>query len=157
LFLREVGNVTGHGGSDDQAASAPLSEMKTNSPSAVECSVQISLDNLVPCLDGAIQDTGVGGTAGIGDEDIDLAKVFDNVCNQLLNVLVVANVALVWLGFDTILLLKLFGVLLPTLFTGRVSDGYISTHFGASSCSLSSDAGGTRSTSYDNDLALQAK
>jgi hypothetical protein len=51
LFLGIVGNVTRHGGGDDQAAGLAFSEVKTDSPGAVEGSVQVGLDDLVPLLD----------------------------------------------------------------------------------------------------------
>lgn len=146
--------MTGHGRSDDQAASSLLSEVKADGSSAIEGSVQVSLDDFVPCLHGAVQDTRISGTTSIGDEDIDFAKVFDDISDQLLDVLVVANIALVWLGLDAVLLLQLLGVLLTTLLAGRVGDGNISTHFSTSSRSFSTDSGGTRSTRYDNDFAL---
>jgi len=107
LFLWVVGNVTGHGSSDDQAASLAFSEVKTNGSGAVESSIQISLNDFVPCLDSAVQDARIRCASGIGNENIDLAKVLDDIRNQLLNILVVADVALVRLRLDAVLLLEL--------------------------------------------------
>lgn len=157
LFLWEVGNVSRHGSSDDQASSSTLTEVQTDSPCAVECSGKISLNDLVPSLNSAVQDTRVGGTSSVGNEDIDLAKVLDDIGNELLNLSVVANVALVWLRFDAVLLLKLFRVLLSSLFAGRVCDGNISTHLSTSSSSFGANAGWTGSSSDDDDLSLQGQ
>lgn len=149
--------MTRHGSSDDQAASLALSEVQTDSTGAVEGSGKVSLDNLLPLLDSGIEDTVVGGTASVGDEDIDLAEVLDHVLDQLLDVLVVANVALVALGLDTVLLAELLGVLLTTFPAGRVGDGNVSTHLSAATGGLSADTSGSGSAGNDNDLALQGQ
>lgn len=142
LFLREVGNVAGHGGGDDEASSLSLSEVQTSSSGAVVDTGQIGLDDLLPLLDGSIEDTGIGGTAGVGDEDIDLAKILDDIGNQLLDILVVADVALVCLGLDTVFVLQLLCVLLSTLGSGSVGDGDVGAELGTATCSFSADASG---------------
>lgn len=48
LLLWEVGNVTGHRGGDDEGSGSTLLEVVTDSLCAVEGSVQIGLDDLVP-------------------------------------------------------------------------------------------------------------
>jgi len=54
--------------------------------------VQISLDDLVPSLDGTVEDTTVSGTTSVGDKSVDLAKVLDDGVNERLDALPVANV-----------------------------------------------------------------
>lgn len=57
LLLGEVGDVTRHRCRDDEGSSAASLEVVANSLGTVKGSVQISLDNLIPCLDSAIEDT----------------------------------------------------------------------------------------------------
>lgn len=78
--------------------------MQTDGSGTVVNTRQIGLDDLVPLLDGRIEDTAVGGTAGVSDEDVDLAKVLDDLGDQLLDFLVVADVGLVRLSLDAVLL-----------------------------------------------------
>lgn len=61
LLLGVVGNVTRHGGSNDERATALLLEVSTNGLGAVGGSVEVDLDDLVPGLRGTVNDTGVGG------------------------------------------------------------------------------------------------
>ena len=68
LLLREVGNVAGHGRCDDKRASLALLEVVADSLGAVEGSVQVSLDDLHPVVDGTVEDTRSSSTAGVGDE-----------------------------------------------------------------------------------------
>jgi hypothetical protein len=143
LFLREIGNVTGHGGSDDQGTSATLLEVIANSSCAVEDTSQVSVDDLLPVLNGAVKDTVVGSAASVGDHDIDLAEVCDNVLDQLSDIVVVTNVALVGLALDTVLLGDLFGILLTTLRTGSVGDGDVGTKLGAATSGFSANASST--------------
>jgi hypothetical protein len=79
LFLGEVGNVARHGCSDDEAAGLPLSEMQTDGSGTVVNTGQIGLDDLIPLLDRSIEDATVGSTASVGNEDIDLAEVLDDI------------------------------------------------------------------------------
>ena len=79
LLLREIGNVAGHAGSDDEGAGLALAEMQPDGAGAVEGPVQIGIDDLVPRLDAGVQDAGVGRAARVGDEDVDAAEVFDHV------------------------------------------------------------------------------
>ena len=157
LFLGEVGNVTGHRSSDNEAASLSLSEMQTASSGAVVNTGQIGLNDFVPLLDWCIEDTTIGGPAGIGNEDINLAEIFDDICDELLHLFVAANVALVCLRLDAELLLQLFGILLTSLRARGVCDGNIGTKFSTSSGGLGTDTCGTRCTGDDDDLALQAE
>lgn len=64
LLLREVGDVAGHGGSDDKGASAALLEVLADGLGAVGGTVEIDLDDMVPILGGTIDDTSVGGSTG---------------------------------------------------------------------------------------------
>ena len=157
LFLGKVGDMTGHGGSDDQASGAALSEVMANSLGAMEGTGQIGLDDFIPVLDRTVQNAGVGGTASIGDEAIDLAKVLDDVLDELVDAIVGADVTFVRLGLDAVLLLELFGVLLTTFWTGSIGDGDIGAQFGAAPGSLNAHTSRARGTSDNDDLALQAE
>jgi hypothetical protein len=84
--------VARHGSSDDEGAVLALAEVEANSTGAVEGTVQVGLNNLVPLLDGSVEDTVVGGLASVGNEDIDLAEVLDDVRNELLALLICALV-----------------------------------------------------------------
>ena len=72
LLLGEIGNVAGHGSSNDKASSAALFEVVSDGLGTVEGTSEIGLDNLVPVFDGAVKDTAIGCAAGVGDESIDL-------------------------------------------------------------------------------------
>lgn len=157
LFLREVGDVAGHGGGDDEGAGTALLEVVTHSLSAVESTVQVGLDNLLPVTDGAIQDTAVGSTTSVGDEGVDLAEVLNDGLDETLDALPVTNIALVGLNCDTILLGQLLGVPLTTLGAGGVGDSEVGTHLGAATGSFDTHTTGTGSTGDDDDLALEAK
>lgn len=87
LFLRVVGDVAGHGGGDDKRAAAALFEVVAHGFGAVEGAVQVCLDDFVPVLDGAIKDAGIGGTASVGDEAIDLfsTSIFRHYCHSHLS------------------------------------------------------------------------
>jgi len=149
--------VARHGSGDDEAASLPLSEMKTNGPGTVEDTIQIRVDDFFPVSDRAIENTTVGGSAGVGDEDINLAKVLDDVGNKLFDLGVLANVAFVGFRSDAVLLPQLLGVALSSLTTRGVSDCDVSSHFRASSGSFCANSRGSRSSGDHDDLALEAK
>lgn len=51
LLLREVGNVAGHRGGDDEGSGSTFLEMCANGLCAVEGSVEIGLDDFVPGID----------------------------------------------------------------------------------------------------------
>jgi len=55
LLLGEVGDVAGHGGRDDERAGAALFEVRADRFGAVEGSVEIGLDHLVPGFGGAVE------------------------------------------------------------------------------------------------------
>lgn len=114
LLLREVGNVTGHGGGDDKRSRLAFAEVETDSSGAVEGSSEIGLDDLVPLLDGGIEDTVIGSLSSVGDHDIDLAEVGHDVLDELLARGVVADLALVGLDLDAVLLGDLLGILLSS-------------------------------------------
>lgn len=157
LLLREVGNVAGHGRRDDEAPGATLLEVMADGLGAVEGSGEIGLDDFVPVLDAAVKDAGVGGSAGVGDEGVNLAKVLDDVLDELVDALVGADITLVGLRLDAILLGELFGVLLTSLGAGSVGDSNIGTHLGTTTGSFNAHAPRTRGTGDDDDLALEAE
>lgn len=64
LLLREVGDVARHGGGDDQRAVTLLLEDGANGLGAVGRAVEISVDDAVPVLLGAVDDARVGGCTG---------------------------------------------------------------------------------------------
>ena len=157
LLLGEVGNVAGHGGGDDERASLALAEVETDGTGAVEGTGQVGLDDLVPLLNGSVEDTIVGSLSSVGDEDIDLAEVLDNVLDELLTLGVDTDLALVGLDLDAVFLAQLLSVLLGTLGTRVVGDGEVSAVLSATAGSLDTDTGRTGSTSNNDDLALKAE
>jgi len=52
-------------------------------------------------LDGAVQDSGVGRGAGVGDEGVDFAKVLDDVLDELFTAVVLVGLKLVRLCLDS--------------------------------------------------------
>lgn len=157
LLLREVGDEATHARGDDEGAGLALAEVEADGAGAVEGAVQVRIDDLVPGLDGGVQDAGVGGPAGVGDEDVDAAEILDDVVDQLLDVAVIAHVALVGFGFDAVLLLQFFGVLDAAFGSRGVGDGDVSAHFGAASCGFGADAGGAGGAGDDDDFAFEAE
>ena len=131
--------------------------MEADGAGAVESAGQIGVDDLVPGLDARIEDAGVGGPARVGDEDVDAAEVLDDVVDQLLDVLVVAHVALVGFGFGAVLVLQLFGVLDAAFGSRGIGDGDVGAHFGTATGGFGADAGGARGTGDDDDFALEAE
>lgn len=115
--------MTRHTSRNDEASRTALLEVRTNSLSAVECAVQVSLDDLLPFLDGALEDARVGCAARVGDETVDLAKLLDDIGDELGDRVPRADVALVGLDFDAVGLGELFGVLLAAFGAGGVGDG----------------------------------
>lgn len=89
---------------------------------AVEGSIEIGLDHLHPLLDAGVKDAGVGGTASIGDEGVHLAKLLDDVLNDLLDGGIGVNVALVCFALDIVFLRKFLGILLTSLRAGGICD-----------------------------------
>ena len=157
LLLGEVGDVAGHGGGDDEATGTALLEVRTDGLGAVEGTGQVGLDDLLPVLDGAVEDTAGGGAAGVGDEGVDLAKLLDHVVDEVLDALPATDVALVGLDLDTVLLGQLLGVLLTSLGAGGVGDGQVGAHLGTAAGGLDTHAAGTGGTGDDDDLALEAE
>jgi hypothetical protein len=113
---------------------------------------KIGLDDLVPLVNGSVEDTVVGSLAGVGDEEVG-----NDVLDELLARRVLVDLALVGLDLDAVLLAHLLGVLLSSLRAGVVGDGNIGTELSASTGSLSTNAGSTGSTGDDDDLALQVE
>ncbi len=101
LLLRVVGDMAGHGSGDDEASGLAFLEVVADGFGAVEGSVEIGVDDLLPVLDGGVEDTVVGGPAGVGDEDIDLAEVFDDALDEFIHVVAVTDVAFISFGLDT--------------------------------------------------------
>lgn len=157
LFLGVVDDVTGHGGGDDEVASAALLEVGASSLGAVENARQVGLDDLVPVVDGAVQETAARRSARIGDEAVDLAKVLDHVLDELLHALPAANVALVSLGLYAVLLLQCLGVLLAALWARGVGDGDVGAHLGTAASSFDAHSAVTGGTGDGDDSALEAQ
>jgi hypothetical protein len=157
LFLRKIGNVAGHGGGDDEASGLAFTEVQARGTGAVVDAVQVGRDDLVPLLHGGVEHTGVGGAAGIGDKDVDLAEVLDDVGHELLDFRVVGDIAFIGLGLDAVLVRQLFGVLFTALGSGRVCDGHVGAHLGAPARSLGADAGRSGGSGDDDDFALEAE
>lgn len=157
LLLRVVGNVARHGRGDDEGARLALAEMQADGAGAVEGAREVGPDDLVPRLDGGIQDAGVGGAARVGDEDVDAAEVLDHGLDELGHVRVVAHVALVGLRFDPVLLLQLFAVLDAAFGPRGVGDGDVGAHFRAAPGGFGADAGGARGAGHDDDFAFEAE
>jgi hypothetical protein len=65
-------------------------------------------------LDSGIEDTVIGSLSSVGDHDIDLAEVGHDVLDELLARGVVADLALVGLDLDAVLLGDLLGILLSS-------------------------------------------
>jgi hypothetical protein len=157
LLLREVGNVARHGGGDDERTGLALLEVVADGLGAVCNTHEIGLDDLLEGGDLAVEDTGVGGLAGVGDKGVNLAKVGNDILDELLARLVVGNVELVGLGLDAVLLLESGGVLLTTLLTASVGDGNVTAHLGDTASGLNTHTTGTRGTGDDGDLALHGE
>lgn len=157
LFLREVRNVAGHGCRDNQAAASLLLENGTDGLCTMVDASQVSIDDLVPVLHACLQDTSIGCPPGVGDQNVNLAEVLDDVVDQFLHVLEVADIALVSFGLHAVFLLDVFGVLLAALWTGRKGNSYVRTHLRASSSGLGANAGGPGGTGHDDNLALEAQ
>src|SRR5690242_3971909 len=157
LLLREVGNVAGHGGSYDKRTGLALAEVKTNSTCAVKGTGQISLNDFVPLLNGSVEDTVVSGLASIGNENINLAEVLDDVLDELLALGVDADLALVGLDLDAVLLAQFLSILLGTFGVRVVSDGEVSAELSTTTSSLDTDTGRAGSTGDNDDLALKAE
>lgn len=91
------------------------------------------------------------------DEGIDLSKVLDDVTDELLALRPLADIALVCLDLDAVLLREGLGVLLGTLVAGRVGDGEVGAHLGAAAGGLDANTPGTGGAGDDDDLALEAE
>jgi len=181
LFLREVGNVAGHRGGDDEGASLALAEVVADCFGAMEGTRQISVDDLFPLLNGGVEDAVVGGLAGVGDEDVDLPEILNHIGNELFHVLPVANLfltplsassalslppiheamgthlAFISLALDPVFLRQLLRIVLSSLCTGAVGNSDISAHFGAAAGSFDPDANGAGGSSHDDDFTFEAE
>lgn len=115
LLLRKVGNVARHGGRDDKAAVALFLEVRTNGLGAVEGAVQISLNDFFPRLDAAFENAAIGCAPRIGNEGVHLAKLGNDILDQLIHRLKGRNVTLVGLDFDAVFLPQFFGVLVAAI------------------------------------------
>ena len=61
LLLREVGDVAGHRGCDDERTGSTLLEVVAHCFGAVEGAVQVGLDDFVPGFDCAVENACDGG------------------------------------------------------------------------------------------------
>lgn len=115
LELRNVDNVTTHGGSSDKASVGEVLELVTvqvgtllllsspvssGSASAVPGSVEIGLNNIEVVLDGPVNSATLGPwDTGIGDENVEATvEVLDGFVNSGLSLLLVTQIGLVCLG-----------------------------------------------------------
>jgi hypothetical protein len=58
----------------------------------IRCEGSVSyLHDVVPGLDGAVEDAGVGGGTSVGNEGIDLAEVGNDILDELLDALVLVH------------------------------------------------------------------
>lgn len=114
LELRNVDNVTAHGGGSDEASVSEVLELvavqvgaflllsspvSSGSASAVPGSVEIGLNNIEVVLDGTINSGALGPRdTGIGDENVEAAvEVLDSFVNGGLGLLLVTQIGLVCL------------------------------------------------------------
>jgi hypothetical protein len=101
--------------------------------------------------------TGIGSSAGVGNEAVNLAEVLDDVVDELGNVVIVANVELVGLRLDAVGGGQILGVLLTSLGARRVGDGNVGAHLGATARGLNAHTSGPGGAGDDHDLALEAE
>lgn len=142
LLLGEVGDVARHGRGNDEAAGSALLEVGANGLGTVEGTSQVGLDNLLPVLDGAVENSAVCSAAGVGDEGINLAELLNDVLNEPLDALPLAHITLVGLDLDAVLLAQLLGVPLAALRSGSVRDGQVGTHLCAATSGLNAHSTG---------------
>lgn len=157
LLLRIVRNMARHTARDDEAALAPLLEVRADSLRAVKRTRQIRLDHLRPVIHRAIQDPCAGGTPRIRDEGVDLPELGDHVRDQLLDALPVAHVALVGLGLDAVGFGDLGCVLLAAFRAGGVCEGDVGAHFRAATGGFDAHAAGAGRAGHHHGFALQAE
>lgn len=124
---------------------------------AIEDAAEIGINDLSPVLDRAVQDTLVGSFPSIGDEAIDLAKVGDDVLDELETVVVGRDIELVCLGLDAVLLLELLDIFLSSISARRVCDCDIAAHFGYSARGLNAHAAGSRGACHGDHFALHGQ
>jgi len=136
LLLREVGDEAGHGCRDDQGSGFALAEVHPDGAGAVGASVQVGVDDLLPLCDGGVEDAVVGGFAGVGDEDVDFAEVFDDGVDEGFDAGVLVYLALVGFAFDGVFFGEVFGVLFAAGGAGGVGYGDVGAHFGAAAGGL---------------------
>ena len=79
--------MTGHGGGDDERTGFTFFEVGTDGFGAVVYAIQIDVDDVFPGFDGGVEDSVVGGFAGVGDEDVDFAEIFEDVGDELFHAL----------------------------------------------------------------------
>ena len=157
LFLGEVGDVAGHGSGDDEAARALFLEHFTDSLCAVEDTSQVSVDDVLPGLDGALENTRISSRSSVGDEAVDTAELSNDIIDELLDAVEVVDLALVGLALDAVLLGYCLCVLLATFGTAGIGEGNVGTHFCASSHGFDAHAFGTGGTGDDDNLSFKAE
>ena len=152
-----VGNVAGHGGRNDEGAGLALAEVVPYGFGAVECASQIGINDFPPCLHACVQDPRISRLPCVSDEDVNFAKVSDDVFDELLDIFPVADLAFVGFAFDAEFLGERFGVVFAAFGTGCVGDGEVGTHFGTAAGGFNADTDGAGGTGYDDDFALEAE
>lgn len=127
-----------HGRRNDKGSATLLLEMGADSLCAVGSAIQVDLNNLVPSGRSSINNTCVRSGSGtaindistprllgkinsiwkfniLGNKGVNLAKVANDLVDAALNIIVVADVELVGLDLDTIVLHELLDVLIGAL------------------------------------------
>ena len=108
-------------------------------------------------LHACVQDSCISRLPRVSDEDVDFPKVFDDVLDELLYVVPVADLAFVGFTFDAVFFGQCFGVVFAAFRTGSVGDGKVGTHLSAAASGFNANADGAGGTGYDDDFAFQAE
>ena len=93
----------------------------------------------------------------LGDEGVNLAKVFDDLGHKGLDAVKVGHVELVDLDLDAVLVGEILCVLLGALLAGGVGDCDVGAHLGAAAGGLDTHAARARGAGDGDDLALEAE
>jgi hypothetical protein len=101
--------------------------------------------------------TRIRSPSSISDEGIDLSELLDNILHKLVDAITVANVELVCLNLDSILLAQFLRVLLSALRTRCVGDSEIGSHLSTAPGSFNTHTSRPRGARDDDDLAFEAE
>ena len=129
LIHRHINNVRGDGGREDKVAEALLLEHRAGELSAVHHAVHVDFHESVVAIQALLEEgLGISGP-GIGDEDIDLAKVFDDLAHGFLDGGRGCDVNAVGFGLDVVLFGEGVGALHGER-VGVVPEGDVAACFG---------------------------